>query len=376
MKIIIKAIFPIFLFAISLASCNSSAAPSRPIPTDAMETALSIAWTEVAETQTAAAPTITPTLPLPTSLASTTPESTLTPSPTEDVTFWENLGPMPSNISITEYAIPPDKDPTENDGLFEFVPTQVWIIPRKIVISPTPQQITIKQLGYETRSIYSTSGTVAGFQLYRDGRLLFDNLAHVSKVYTFSTDNGPITAFMVETDTEMGRQRYVVQNDAVYSLGAKSIDDIEDFRPILYKGELLWANMYSDYTEIKKSNGVVILTIPGYWMIRHRFFAWNGHWIFETDDTVVVDGEILNQKFGFEEVFHWGLVNDKPTYFFRKGSRIGLSYDGQILPINYHDVAHNLCCSPAQNNPSMGNDVIHFFGERDGAWYYVEVKIN
>lgn len=372
MKIIIKAILPLFLAIVILTSCNGSTSLSGNSPTKTMGTAVSVAWTEISATQ-ATMRISTPSIPIPTIAPSTNLAITLTAPPTEDVSFWENLGSMPSNISITEYALPPDKDPTEGGGLFEFVPTQVWIIPRKAAPSPTPHQITIKDLGYETRSIYTASGTVAGFQLYRDDRLLFDNVTDVYKVYTFSTENGPISAFIVQTATkETSYQYYLVQNDAIYFYGGYAV---KEYSPVFYQGELLWARTYAGHTEVKKNDGYVIVTVPSNWMNRQRFFAWNGHWILEADDTVVVDGEILNQKFGFGEVFSWGLVNDKPTYFFRKGSRIGLSYDGQILPINYQNVAHNLCCSPAQNNPSMGNNVIHFFGQRDGAWYYVEIKI-
>ncbi len=35
--------------------------------------------------------------------------------------------------------------------------------------------------------------------LYRDGRILFDHVIHVSDVYKFKTEAGPITAFLVET---------------------------------------------------------------------------------------------------------------------------------------------------------------------------------
>ena len=360
MKTVIKAILPIFLVVILLTSCNSSTSAFQGNPTKAMETAFSIVWTKVAKTQTAAAPTITLTIPPLTALPSATPEATYTPSPTEDASFWENLGSLPSNISITEYPLPLGRNPIQEDGLFQFVPTQVW--PVGIAnTSPTPRKTTLEELGYELNDM----------KLYRDGQVLLDRVTHVSDIYTVLTDSGSITAFIVEVD--LGDETYVIQREAINAFGGYAI---YTSAPILYQGELLWARLYSDRVEIKKSDGNVIFTYTASWVANHRpnFTAWNGHWILEVDNSVIQDGEALDQKFGFQEIFNWSLVRDKPTYFFRKGSRMGISYGDRIFPIDYQDVVYGLCCGPRQNNPSMRHDNVHFFGERDGIWYYVVME--
>jgi len=59
-----------FLVAVVLTSCNSFVSTATASPTDVMETAVALAWTEVAETQ-ASAPTATPSPPLPTPISST-----------------------------------------------------------------------------------------------------------------------------------------------------------------------------------------------------------------------------------------------------------------------------------------------------------------
>jgi hypothetical protein len=265
------------------------------------------------------------------------PETNLTPLSPEEASFWENTATMPSNISVTEYALPPE---AENKILLHFVPEearQVW----KADTSPTPHKTTLAEIGYELNNM----------QLYRDGRLLFDLVTRVSNIYTVPTASGTIIAFIVEID--LGRENFLIQNDAITLLGGYAI---YTSAPVLYQGELLWARMYSDRVEIKKSNGDVIFTFTNYWESNHypRFRAWNGRWILEVGDFVIQDGEILNKKLGFEEVFDWGLVKDKPTYFFRKGSRVGISHDGQVLPIRYDNVEHGRCCEPAMDNPSMG----------------------
>ncbi len=55
---------------------------------------------------------------------------------------------------------------------------------------------------------------------------------------------------------------------------------------------------------------------------------------------LIQDGEILNEKFGLDEAFDWQLIEDKPFYFFRKGSRVGISYDGQFLSLYYDDIPY------------------------------------
>ena len=105
-----------------------------------------------------------------------------------------------------------------------------------------------------------------------------------------------------------------------------------------------------------------------------RFQAWNDHWILTAGDFVIQDGEILNQKLGFPEIFEWGVIDNKPLFLFRKGTRLGLSYDGKILLLPYEDIARGLCCGLAVNNPITFDDSMYFFGKRDGIWYYVKVK--
>ena len=119
--------------------------------------------------------------------------------------------------------------------------------------------------------------------------------------------------------------------------------------PPFYTKENCYGQGMHSGVEIKKSNGDVIYTFKVPSLPNHypSFRAWNGHWILDVENFVIQDGEILNQKLGFQEMFEWGLVKDKPTYFFRKGSKVGISHDGQILPLQYQDVAHGLCCEPS-----------------------------
>ena len=312
-------------------------------------------------------------------ISETRPESSFPPLSTEEASFWTKAIPLPANITVTEYNLPPEaQNPIERDRLFGFIPEEAWPVITTVSLNKKPTvQEQLTPFGYELKGDI-TKGE--GLQLFRDGRLLFDHVRKVSNVYTFSTTNGPITAFVVDTfgTADEFQHSFLIQNDAIYKWDNSAIDP--ELSPILYEEKLLWAKVTRDsHIEIKKSYGEIIFTFESYFaasMPQIHFKAWNGHWILEEASFVIQDGEILNKIFGFQEIFSWSLVQDKPTYFFRKGSRVGLAHDGQILPLQYQDVAHGLCCGPAQNNPYMGNDSIHFFGKRDGVWYYVVVKFN
>ena len=111
---------------------------------------------------------------------------------------------------------------------------------------------------------------------------------------------------------------------------------------------------------------LVDMPVKGLW-------SWEGHWLLEVDGFLIQDGVILNEGLVYEEIFGWQLLNGKPFYYFRKGPRVGVSYDGSRLPVYYDEVIHYRCCEPAMFNNGGNEDIAWFYGLRDGTWYYVEI---
>ena len=297
-------------------------------------------------------------------VSETRTETSQIPLSPEESSFWDNVGPMPSGISVTESNQPS---------------LPVWNAQANP--SPTPKKITIEELGYETRDTFRFHNDEGDFlvaELYKDGRpLLGYAVVDISDVYTFSTKSGRITAFIVQVDTGKGRKHFLIQNDAIRVWDAGELDSL--FPPILYQNQLLWLGLQGAREEVKNSNGDVLCSFQkaGQLMDYPTFKTWNDHWIFGVDDFLVEDGVVLNQKFGFQEIFGWMLINDKPVYFFRKGARIGISYDGQILPLQYEEVTHGyMCCGapPDGTEIFIDDNGLHFHGKRDHSWYYVEIK--
>ena len=88
---------------------------------------------------------------------------------------------------------------------------------------------------------------------------------------------------------------------------------------------------------------------------------------------VIVDGVSLNQRYGYQEIFGFRLLNGQPFYFFRKDGKIGAVYAGQPVLLGYDTIPHYGCCSAGELNPRRSGSMIWFFAERGGAWYYVEI---
>jgi hypothetical protein len=308
--------------------------------------------------------------------------SLLTP---KEASFWENPDTLLKDATITEYVLPPEAQAGPMvEMLTSFVPEEAkpdWEAIRKeyaaLPKEPTVEE-QLKSLGYQLKVVETQPNYRQ--QLFRNGRLLFDYVFNIPKVYKISTGSGPITAFVVNV---MGTQyngyfdSFLVVNDAIYAWDYAS-SDTANFAPILYQSELLWAKGTENRgVEIRRSNREVLFNFRTYFAAHlevNSFRAWNDHWILTAGDFIVQDGEILNQKLGFQEMFAWSLIDEKPVYLFRKGARLGLSYDGKVLLLPYDDIPRGLCCGLGVNNPGVYDRSMRFFGKRDGVWYYVVAK--
>lgn len=104
-------------------------------------------------------------------------------------------------------------------------------------------------------------------------------------------------------------------------------------------------------------------------------YNWQGHWLLETADVFIRDGEVLNRQLGYSEMFTWHLLNNRPFYFYRQGARIHLSYNEETLPLTFERVLHEpSCCSGAMVNMTVADDGLGFYALQDGFWYYVIIS--
>ncbi len=117
--------------------------------------------------------------------------------------------------------------------------------------------------------------------------------------------------------------------------------------------------------------------LRGLWLYDH-------HWVVEVAvgtptgmplGGIIVDGELLNVTYGYEEAFGFQTMAGRPFYFFQRNGRVGAVYDGQEIALDYDLVHHYYCCSGAAFNPEPAENMVSFFAERDGVWYYVEIGV-
>jgi len=101
---------------------------------------------------------------------------------------------------------------------------------------------------------------------------------------------------------------------------------------------------------------------------------WDGKWVLETfEEEVFVEGESLNDLLGYSDIFEFHLIAGKPFFFFRQDGKVRISYDGQVLPVEYDKVHHYGCCDSSAYNPRVGERIISFYALRGDQWYFVDM---
>ena len=113
------------------------------------------------------------------------------------------------------------------------------------------------------------------------------------------------------------------------------------------------------------------VAVAGIWGL----WSYAGHWALETYGSVIQDGVSLNAQYGYDQTFGFQLLNDKPFFFYQKGQKIGVVYDGQEIHLNYDWLPHYGCCSAGEFNPRPSENMISFFARRSGVYYYVEIGV-
>jgi hypothetical protein len=149
----------------------------------------------------------------------------------------------------------------------------------------------------------------------------------------------------------------------------------EDFQGVLI-------SITQDGEEIftTKAPGLTIDSFRGLWV-------YEDHWSIEVirleEDTsraltwgeIYKDGQSLNERYGYAEMFGFQLMHDKPFYFYERDGRIGAVYDGEEIPLGYEQVLHYGCCSEGVLNAIKYKNMVSFFALREGKWFYVEIGV-
>ena len=189
---------------------------------------------------------------------------------------------------------------------------------------------------------------------------------------------------VVKRHAQVMQPQYSIQLD--FAQGDKSITAIGDshwkvIEPITIEGDGsgVKIRLEQDGKMIFRSNDwypAPIEVLRGLWVS-------GTHWTLEIagvsrvygDPTgqLYLDGVLLNQKYGYQEMFGYQLLDNKPFYFYKKDGHIHLSYAGQDLPLVYDQVPHYGCCSNGELNPRSGPNWLNFWARRGTQWFYVQI---
>jgi PAS domain-containing protein len=297
----------------------------------------------------------------------------------QDEAFWANTGTQVEELTVEEYAVV--EAAVDSPTHFEFmerIPAEV-LEKRVAWRDSSPERrlaannTSLEPFGY---SLKAKEG--AEMELYelwrrteRGDELVQDEISYFWPVSINAA--GDDFAMVVELWND--GYRLVRQDQAEeWDMGSGLY-----IPPVFYGDELLsvrWdtergqAQVTQAEQQIYAFAGVYLVDMPvkGLW-------SWDGHWLLEVDGFLIQDGEVLNEALGYEEIFGWQLLNGKPFYYFRKGPQVGVSYDGDTLPVYYDEVIHYRCCEASMFNNAGNEDMVWFYGLREGTWYYVEMGV-
>jgi len=270
-----------------------------------------------------------------------------------DISFWENTAPLPPGISVTEYELPEEVQNEEPGGVFQRA------IPPEARLEPIPCDRSIPPCGPNSHAYVNEMLEPFGYELrsdiekphelYLDGELVLNNIFRLPAVHMFSTPTGEVLAFLVQTVKDPDKFFYEKDNAVIYLVQNETISIWQEEPlkgtdpgkpPIWVAGDLLVLGMGEHtYLEVRNSQHDLVFSFASSFSASlplKGFHSWDDHWVMDMTHFIIQDGEILNEKYGLDDAFYWQLINDKPFYFFRKGPRVGISYNGQFLP-NYYD---------------------------------------
>lgn len=293
----------------------------------------------------------------------------------EDEAFWAETGEIPVELTVEEYAVSEASEDSPTGFEFrERIPTEVFrkreewrggIWEKRLA----GNNALLEPFGYSLKT--KEGSEMELYELYRGNELILDEINFFRPVSVSASGND--FALVVET---MNGGAKLVRKD---SLTDHDMSASMSYPPVFYGDELI--SLYYDYernqVQVRRgeepiygfaSQFMVDVPAKGLW-------SWDGHWLLEVDGFLIQDGENLNESLGYEEIFGWQLLNGKPFYYFRKGPQVGISYDGQVLPVSFEEIIHYRCCEPAMFNNGGNEDMAWFYGLREGKWYYVEVGV-
>jgi len=112
-------------------------------------------------------------------------------------------------------------------------------------------------------------------------------------------------------------------------------------------------------------------------------WSYENHWVLEIvysdpntwKGMIYQDGELINDKFDYDEAFGFQLLSSKPFYFFQRDGNVGYSYNGHEVTLPYQQIPHYHCCAETERNPIHAETLVSFFAVQDDNWFFVDLGL-
>ncbi len=192
--------------------------------------------------------------------------------------------------------------------------------------------------------------------------------------------NGPINAEFAGGQINKERQREILIGTNEYQAFESIGEDLKSEVGVKKNGETIFVVP-------------VIPTSDGLSMVYGRvegLYVLNESWILEVvrdeikkaDDgseipvlvgELYLDGELLNEKYGYDAAFEFQILAGKPFFFFERDGKFGISYDWQEYELPVESIIHYTCCSGAANNPLHFENLVAFVTSQGQKLSYYEL---
>ncbi len=192
--------------------------------------------------------------------------------------------------------------------------------------------------------------------------------------------NGPINAEFAGDQINKERQREILIGTNEYQAFESIGEDLKSEVGVKKNGETIFVVP-------------VIPTSDGLSMVYGRIeglYVLNESWILEVvrdeirkaDDgseipvlvgELYLDGELLNEKYGYDAAFEFQILAGKPFFFFERDGKFGISYDWHEYELPVESIIHYTCCSGAANNPLHFENLVAFVTSQGQKLSYYEL---
>jgi hypothetical protein len=311
-------------------------------------------------------------------------------APPAPVTLREPPLALPYGLAVEEYRLQDRPGFAANNDALDFKPvgsTMEAVLAKHAVDRENTMtalyyanNLALRPFGYrlETDSWVDSqipTNRPTSWKLYQGDKLVLSDIFEVGQVHSAASGNDFIMTAQLADRKVLVRKGSIEDypfsyNDQVGILGDDLLEAVDHSGSPA--GYVVIKRAGKDIQHIPTAFGGALIDFMGLWTAQNHWWVevlsqmdLNG--INPVGD-IYFDGVSLNQKMGYQDSFNFAYLRDQPFFFYKKSGKIGISYAGQEIPLDYDQVLHDGCCSAGTFNPRESQNMTGFFAEKDGAW--------